>query len=185
MSEQESATTTAPEAEATPATATPEAPEATEAAEPTTDNDFDATRALEKIRKANAEARALRERAKTAEDRATTAEDTAKRVPDLEAQLVRERVARKIGLPDELVDRLRGTTVDEVMADAEKLVALVAPRQRPNAAARPVESLQPGSGVAASGPAQLSRSDMAGMSADQIVAAKAAGQFDTLLGIKT
>lgn len=184
MSEQESTTATpAPEAAATPTTAT-EAP--AEAVETPTADEFDASRALDKIRKANAEAKALRERAKVAEDKATSLEDVAKRVPDLEAQLVRERVARRLSLPDELVDRLRGATEDEVMADAEKLVALVAPKQRPAAAAaRPVESLQPGSGVAASGPAQLSRADMAGMTADQIVAAKAAGQFDTLLGIKT
>lgn len=124
-------------------------------ADPATDQQpdeaFDASRAMEKIRKANSEAKALRERAKAAEDATATAEQKAKdleaqaaRVPDLEAQLTRERVARKLGLPDALVDRLRGTTEEEGLADAEALVALVAPKQK---TLRPVESLKPGSGA--------------------------------------
>lgn len=164
--------------------AAPEAEAPAAEADPTPADDFDATRALEKIRKANAEARALRERAKVAEDKAASLEDVAKRATDLEAQLVRERVARRLSLPDELVDRLRGATEDEVMADAEKLVALVAPKARPQAPARPVESLQPGSGAAESGPSQLSRDDIRNMSPEQIVAAKAEGRLDALLGIK-
>lgn len=121
MSEHENETA-APEAEA-PATETTPDPA----------DDFDAARALEKIRKANAEAKSLRERAKNAEDaktaaelRAATLEADANRVADLEAQLVRERVARRLGLPDPLVDRLKGGTEEEVMADAEQLLALVA-----------------------------------------------------------
>jgi hypothetical protein len=110
-------------------------------------------------------------------------EDTAKRVPDLEAQLVRERVARKLGLPDALVDRLRGGTEDEVMADAESLVALVAPKAPKQQ--RPVEALQPGSGRAATGPTQLSRSDLQGMSPEAIVAAKSEGRLNELLGVKS
>lgn len=151
---------------------------------------FDAPRALEKIRKANSEAKALRERAKAAEDATATAEQKAKdleaqaaRVSDLEAQLTRERVARKLGLPDALVDRLRGTTEVEVLADAESLVALVAPKSKP---ARPVESLQTGTGVPAPNtPPQLTRSDLAGMAPAQIEQARAAGQLADLMAGKT
>ena len=110
-------------------------------------DEFDAARAHATIKKIRQEKSAEAERRRKAEDRATSAEELAAKVPDLEAQLVRERVARRIGLPDALVDRLRGATEDEVMADAEALLTLVAPPKAPKPT-RPVESLQPGSGKA-------------------------------------
>ncbi len=156
-----------------------------------TDDTFDPARALEKIRKANAEAKSLRDRAKAAEAQQASAEQKAKdlesaaaRIPDLEAQLVRERVARRIGLPDALVDRLRGANEAEVLADAESLIALVAPKS--NKPTRPVEALQVGSGVPTPGtPAQLSRTDLHGMSPAQIEQARAAGQLADLMAGKT
>lgn len=125
------------------------APEVTPEQEPEAEA-FDSEKALAKIRKANAEAQALRARAKEAETKAATAEALAARVPELEATLVRERVARRLGLPDELVDRLRGATEAEVLADAESLVKLVTPKAPPKSA-KPVESLQTGSGDGAAG----------------------------------
>lgn len=162
---------------------TPDAPaevaETTEPPEPT----FDPERAQATIKKIRSEKLAAAERARKAEDRATAAEDAAKRVPDLEAQLVRERVARKLNLPDALVDRLRGATEDEVMADAESLVALVAPKIKTT---RPVESLQPGTGARPGGsPSQLTRSDLAGMTPIEVNAAMAAGRFADLLAGRT
>lgn len=173
MSEQES-TTPAPEATPTDDAAA-QAPQADAATPEDADSDgpaaFDAEKALAKIRKANSEARALRERTKTAEDKAADLAATAAKVPDLEAELVRERVARKLSLPDELVDRLRGATEAEVMADAEKLVALVAPR--PKASSRPVESLQPGSGSTPEPSLD-----------DRIAAARQAGDFRTVISLE-
>lgn len=45
------------------------------------------------------------------------------RIADLEAQLLRERIGRRLSLSDGLIDRLRGTTEDEIKADAEALKA--------------------------------------------------------------
>lgn len=172
-----------------PSTTPPEGTAAPESTEPETtepSEDFDPARAMEKIRKANAEAKTLRDRAKAAEGAQATAEQKAKdlesqaaRIPDLEAQLVRERIARRIGLPDALVDRLRGGTEAEVLADAESLIALVAPKSK---ATRPVESLSPGTGpTPTSGPKQLTQSDLDRMKPEAVTAALAAGQLQTLL----
>jgi hypothetical protein len=47
----------------------------------------------------------------------------AAKVADLEAQLVRERVGRRLGLSDVLIDRLHGATEEEISADAKALLA--------------------------------------------------------------
>ena len=46
----------------------------------------------------------------------------------LEGQALRARVALAKGLPAELADRLQGATEAEIVADADKLLALVAPQ---------------------------------------------------------
>lgn len=134
---------------------------------------FDAEHARTMLKRFKAEKLAAADRARKAEERATTAEESAKRVPDLEAELVRERVARRLSLPDELVDRLRGATEDEVMADAEKLVALVAPKPKAPATNRPVESLQPGSG-----------SQQEPSLDDRIAAARASGDYRAVIALE-
>lgn len=125
-------------------TEAPEAEETTEsdAAEPDTDSGesggdsadgedekeaFDAERALKKIRKANAEAKAQRERAKKAEEKAKGLEPAVR-----DAAL--QRVARRLELPDtpevdEFLSRLRGETADELAEDAERLLALMSPKK--------------------------------------------------------
>lgn len=147
MSEQQTA---APEA-AQPVTEDQDPQGAPEAAE----ESFDATRALEKIRKANAEAKSLRDRAKAAEEAKNAAEDKVKaaqeaaaRIPELESRLLRAEVALELGIPASLAKRLVGGTREELLADAEELMATVAPKAGPKQV-RPVESLQPGSGKAA------------------------------------
>lgn len=87
--------------------------------------DFDPDKAAERIRKLQSEAKNLRHRAKTAEEKAAGADEKDKRITELQSQLMRERVGRRLGLPDELVDRLRGDDEDAVLADAEKLVGLL------------------------------------------------------------
>lgn len=146
MSEQQTA---APEA-AQPVTEDQDPQTAPEAAD-----EFDATRALEKIRKANAEAKSLRDRAKAAEEAKNAAEDKVKaaqeaaaRIPELESRLLRAEVALELGIPASLAKRLVGGTREELLADAEELMATVAPKAGPKQV-RPVESLQPGSGKAA------------------------------------
>ncbi|MGD9989070.1 hypothetical protein [Pseudonocardia sp.] len=105
---------------------------------------FDSDRAMEKIRKTNSENAGLRKRLKELEQyeaAAKAAEDAKKsdaqrfaeqlaeanrRAEEAELGRLRERVARRAQLPDELADRLRGTTEEELTADAKALAALTA-----------------------------------------------------------
>lgn len=113
--------------------ATPEVdPEATEE-EPEQVEEFNPDKAREKIRKLNSEAAGLRKRAKEAEEKANGAEDTSKRVTALEAENMRLKVAVKLGgqLPDDLIERLRGDTEEELLEDAEKLLSHFAAKKPP------------------------------------------------------
>lgn len=104
--------------------------------------DFDPDKAAERIRKLQSEAKNLRTRAKTAEEKAAGAGEKDEQIKTLTGQLLRERVGRRLGLPDELVDRLRGDDEDAVLADAEKLVGLLG---KPAATTRkPAENLRGG-----------------------------------------
>lgn len=106
------------------------------------EDDFDPARALAKIKKLNSENRNLRKAKDEAEARAkgTDVKDT--RIKALEAENLRIRIGARHGLPDELIDRLKGDTEEEILADAEKLLALVAGRKAPTQ--RPKENLRGG-----------------------------------------
>ena len=99
------------------------------------DDKFDADRALDKIRKLNSENKNLREAKKAAEEKAAGATEKDSRIKALEAENLRIRIGAKHGLPDALIDRLKGDTEEEILADAEQLLAVVAgkkpPTQRP------------------------------------------------------
>lgn len=94
---------------------------------------LDTGKSLEKIRKLNSEAAALRKRAKEAEEKVKGAEDSGARVTALEAENMRLKVAVKLGgqLPDDLIERLRGDTEEELLEDAEKLLAHFETRKPP------------------------------------------------------
>jgi len=94
---------------------------------PKDDEPFDADRAREKISKANSEAAALRKRTKAAEQKAQENADKGERVTALEAENLRLRVGLKHGLPDTLIERLKGDTEEALLEDAEKLLALFTP----------------------------------------------------------
>lgn len=107
-------------------------------AEPKDDEPFDAQRALDKIKKLNSEARALRLRAQGRPD------PTDERIKALEAENLRIRIGARHGLPDELIDRLKGSTEEEILTDAEKLLTIVGgPGKRPPSQ-RPQENLRGG-----------------------------------------
>jgi hypothetical protein len=142
MSEKDTVETAEDAQEATEATAvTEDTNEAEDGATDAPEPSWNPEKAREKIRKANAEAKALRERAKAAEDKAKGAENAEKRAADLEAKLLRLQVGYKYGLPEDLVDRLRGDSEEALAADAEKLLDLVSPRKT---GSKPVEKLRPG-----------------------------------------
>lgn len=100
-------------------------------------SEFDADKALSKIRKLNSENRNLRAREKAATEKAATAEDAQKRVTSLEAENLRLRVGAKHGLPEELIDRLQGENEEEILADAEKLLDLISPKTGPSNRPKP------------------------------------------------
>lgn len=104
---------------------------ADDAVEESEDAPFDADRALAKIRKLNSENKNLRDAKKVAEEKAAGTDEKDTRIQALEAENLRIRIGARHGLPDELIDRLKGDSEEEILADAEKLLALVSTRKAP------------------------------------------------------
>lgn len=149
MSEHDDSTTEGTEQAAEAAEHEPdESPEETDSQEETEADDdwrnkFDPEKARDKIRKLNSEAKGLRDRAKAAEEKAAGADKKDQQITAQEATILRYEVAFDLGLPKELVPRLQGSTKEELIEDAEKLLDLVTPAKRP-ATKRPAESLRGG-----------------------------------------
>lgn len=118
-------------------------PDSPEEPDEPADEPFDAARALAKIKKANSEAKAQRERAKAAEDKVKGLEPAAR-----DAAL--QRVARRLSLPDneesdEFLALLKGDTVEDLTEHAERLLTLLAPKEAPKSTTRkPTEALRGG-----------------------------------------
>lgn len=105
------------------------------------DQDFDASRALKKIQKQNRELASLRDRTKKAEEKVSqTAEEKDKEIESLKSQILRTQVGAKTGLPDQIVERLKGDTEEELLADAEQFLEFMSPKrplqQKPKEALR-------------------------------------------------
>lgn len=84
---------------------------------------------------ADAEAKAMAEQGKYRElYEKQQAELTAKeqRIKAMELDSLRRSVASRLGLPDPLIDRLRGETVEEIENDAKALVAAMPKPAAPN-----------------------------------------------------
>ena len=106
-------------------------------------DNFDPKKVLAKIKKQNSELKNLRDRAKQAEAKVEqTSEDKDKEISDLQTQLLRERVGRKTGLPDQLVERLNGDDEESMLKDAEDLLEVFAKSRPPTA--KPHEQLRGG-----------------------------------------
>lgn len=95
-------------------------------------------RLLAQLHKKNREAANLRERVAKAEPAAQETQAATERAAraeserdELLAALTRERVARRFNLPDELAERLRGSSEQEMAADAESLSKLLNASVRP------------------------------------------------------
>lgn len=106
---------------------TPDEEDSEEPEEEEDSTEWDHERSLRKIRKANAENKRLRERAKAAEKKAASADDLESENASLRAANLRLEVAGELGIPVPLAKRLQGGTREEIMADAEDLLELVAP----------------------------------------------------------
>lgn len=107
------------------------------------DEGWDPERAKAKIRKVNSENKTLRERAAAAEKKAEGVDEKERQITDLGSENLRLRVGYELGLPIDMVDRLRGDTKEDLVADAEKLVELIAPTKRPSTR-KPAEALRGG-----------------------------------------
>lgn len=95
------------------------------------------------------------------------------------SKLVRYEVAANKGIPADAIDLLSGSNQEELEAAAEKLLALISDQSKPKSP-RPDE-LQ---GKPATGNiGQLTREDLKGMSAKEIMEARAAGRLNEALGI--
>lgn len=104
---------------------------------------WDPERAKRKISKVNSENKALRERATKAEQKAAGVDDLTKQNDDLSVSNLRLEVGYELGLPLAIAKRLQGSNREEMLADAEALVELVAPTKRPPTN-RPTEQLRGG-----------------------------------------
>lgn len=136
------------------------------APEAETDEPFDKQRALDKITKANNEAKGLRSRVKELEayeakvreiedakkpemdrlsERATKAEQ---RAQELESNLIRERIARRHSISDDDLDLLGSGSEEQIEARAQRIAALKAASTPAPVAAPPSdrsrEQLRPG-----------------------------------------
>ena len=105
----------------------PESPETDD--EDGFDGEFDAKRARRTIDK-------LRNDLKAAKSKASAPADTEESAA-VKAENLRLRVALKSGLDDDLADRLRGNTEDELLADAQKLLDRFYPESKKGADTRP------------------------------------------------
>lgn len=97
---------------------------------------WDQGRALSKIRKANAEAKAQRERAKAAEAKASTLDDVTRERDDLALKVLRLETAAQFNIPPALASRLQGSTAEEMAEDAQALLEIFTPKAPPSQAPR-------------------------------------------------
>lgn len=112
--------------------------------------------------------------AQKAADKAAEAEARATRA---ETELLRTKVAAEKGIPATEADLLTGSTRAEMEAVADRLAGLLKPGTPP----APTGSADGGpQGDPPSPVKQLTRADLKGMSAAEIVAARKAGQLDDL-----
>jgi len=64
---------------------------------------------------------------KALEEREAALKDALTKQQEMELRAVRYEIAMQTGLPAAMVDRLRGTTPEEIAADAEQLKGIIAP----------------------------------------------------------
>lgn len=145
MSEQPTETPETPESvtEDTTDAETTDAPEADEDDADDWRKNFDPDKAAKRIAKLQSEAKNLRERAKQAEEKVSDVDTLKRDNGDLSAENLRLKVGYRLGLPLQLAERLRGSTEEELIADADELVKIAG--ARPSTATRkPVEALRGG-----------------------------------------
>lgn len=94
------------------------------------------------------------------------------------AELLRLKVAADKGITGDALDLLTGTTLEELETKADKLRSLIADQSKPKTPLPDTNQGKPAPSVVS----QLTEADLKNMSATDIMAAKANGQLDELLG---
>lgn len=95
------------------------------------------------------------------------------------SKLTRYEVATEKGIPAEAIDLLTGDTKEDLEAAAEKLLSLIADQSKPKTPKPDELQGKPSNGNAG----QLTQAELKGMTAAQIMEAKAAGRLNDVLGI--
>lgn len=95
------------------------------------------------------------------------------------AKLARYEVASLKGIPAEALDLLTGSSREDLEAQADKLLSLIAEQSKPKSPKPDELQGKP----TASQAGQLTEADLKGMSPEQIMEAKKAGRLNTVLGI--
>lgn len=90
--------------------------------------------------------------AKTPEEVQAAVADLSTKAAKLEAELARERAARKHGLSDDVLEFLTGTTEEQIEAQAAKLAAKLQPASQETAPPKVVTVPAPSGGVTPSTP---------------------------------
>lgn len=100
------------------------------------------------LREANEKLQAQLTEAKTPEEFQAAVDEYKTKLSETQVEVLRERVARKFGLPDTLAERLRGSTEEELTADAESLKGFLGTPTPPATPKTPPSGgLNPGSKV--------------------------------------
>lgn len=95
-----------------------------------------------------------------------------------QAELLRLKIASEKGITGDATKLLKGTTQEELEAEAELLLSLIANQSKPKT---PLPDENQGKPAPAT-VGQLTEADLKNMSPSDIMKAKAAGQLDDLLG---
>jgi hypothetical protein len=94
------------------------------------------------------------------------------------AELTRLKVAAEKGIPAEALQLLKGSSEEELAAEADLLLSLIANQSKPKTPQPDANQGQP----SPSSLGQLSQADLSGMDAKQIMQAKNEGRLDSILG---
>lgn len=106
-------------------------------------------------------------------------EQTKQEAVAAKAALLRYEIANSRGLSGDAIKLLKGTTQEELESEAEILLALIADQSKPK---QPVPDQNQGKPADVT-VGQLSKEQLSGMTAKQIMEAKAAGRLNDVLGI--
>lgn len=94
------------------------------------------------------------------------------------AELTRLKIAAEKGIPAEALQLLKGSSEEELQAEADLLLSLIANQSKPKSPQPDTNQGQP----APSSLGQLSQSDLSGMTPAQIMKARDEGRLDSILG---